>query len=134
MLVVQYMQHKCLQWELCIAAGRQDTPHDSRTQCCTSGMDDAGLLHLATRMPQLLHVDVTGCDRITPGGLSTAREAAAGGTSHRMVIERDSSESGGTDWDMEPDELEDHLNEFGFDWNMEPGGLDSDSSEGSDDG
>jgi hypothetical protein len=103
-------------------------------QCCTLGMDDAGLLHLATRMPQLLHVDVTGCDRITPGGLSTALEAAAGCTSHRTVIERDSSESGGTDWATESDELEDHLSESGSDWDMEPNELDNDSSEGSDDG
>jgi hypothetical protein len=72
-------------------------------------MDDAGLLHLATHMPQLLHLVVTGCRRVTPGGLSIARAATV--ASRRLVIDRAPSESDGSDWDMEPDVLEDYLRE-----------------------
>lgn len=77
-------------------------------------MDDAGLLHLATRMPQLLRVAVTGCSDVTPGGLSLARAATVGCASHRMVIDRardSDSDSDDSDWNLEPDELEDYLSE-----------------------
>lgn len=74
-------------------------------------MDDVGLLHLATHMPQLLHLVVTGCRRVTPGGLTMARAATVDCASHRLVIDRAPSESDGSDWDMEPDELEDYLSE-----------------------
>jgi hypothetical protein len=57
-------------------------------QCWNAGMDDAGLLHLATHMPQLLHLDVTGCHLVTPGGLSIAHAATVGCASHRMFIDR----------------------------------------------
>jgi hypothetical protein len=33
--------------------------------CCITGMNDKGLLHLATHMPQLLQLDVAGCRRIS---------------------------------------------------------------------
>ena len=49
-------------------------------------MDDAGLLHLASHMPQLLCVDVSSCSGVTPDGVSRAREAAAGCASHCTVI------------------------------------------------
>jgi hypothetical protein len=79
-------------------------------------MDDAGLLHLATRMPQLLHLDVTGCSRITSSGLSTARVATVVGcASHCMVIEGDPSESDGSDWNTDPDELEGYPSEYSDD-------------------
>ena len=81
------------------------------TLFCIAGMDDAELLHLATHMPQLLHLNVTGCNRITPGGLSMARAATVGGASHCMVIVGDTSESDGSDWETEPDELEEYLSE-----------------------
>jgi hypothetical protein len=55
-------------------------------RCCVTGMDDAGLLHLATHMPQLLHLDVCGCRRITEAGLAMARTAAAECSEHGMVI------------------------------------------------
>jgi hypothetical protein len=51
-------------------------------------MDDAGLLHLASHMPQLLHMDVSSCSNITLGGLSKAREAATGCASHCKIIFR----------------------------------------------
>ena len=54
--------------------------------CCVAGMDDAGLLHLATHMPQLLHLDVSRCSRITDAGLAKARQAAARCSQHGMVI------------------------------------------------
>lgn len=56
------------------------------TAVCVTGMDNAGLLHLATHMPQLLHLDVSQCSRITDGGLIRAREAAAKYSQHGMVI------------------------------------------------
>ena len=49
-------------------------------------MDDEGLLHLATHMPQLLHLDVSRCSHITDAGLATARAAAAGSSAHGMAI------------------------------------------------
>ncbi len=52
-------------------------------------MDDAGLLHLATHMPQLLHLDVSHCSRITDDGLVKAREATAESSQHGMVITPD---------------------------------------------
>ena len=76
-----------------------------------AGLDDAGLLHLATHMPQLLHLVVTGCHRITPGGLSAARVATEGCGSPCTVIDRAPLESDGSDWTMGPDELEDYLSE-----------------------
>ena len=45
-----------------------------------------GLLHLATHMPQLLHLDVSRCSRITDAGLAKARQAAARCSQHGMVI------------------------------------------------
>jgi hypothetical protein len=74
-------------------------------------MDDAGLMYLATRMPQLLHLDVTGCHLVTPGGLSTAHAATVGCASHSVVIEGDTSESDESDWETDPDELEAYLSE-----------------------
>ncbi len=35
-------------------------------RCFIAGMDDTGLLHLARRMPQLLHLVVNNCRHITP--------------------------------------------------------------------
>ena len=55
-------------------------------RCCVAGMDDAGLLHLASHMPQLLHLDVSHCSRITDDGLVKAREAAAESSQHGMMI------------------------------------------------
>jgi hypothetical protein len=52
-------------------------------------MDDEGLLHLATRMPQLLHLDVSRCSRITDAGPANARAAAADCSEHGMVITPD---------------------------------------------
>ena len=52
-------------------------------------MDDAGLLHLATHMPQLLHLDVLSCTRITHVGLANACAAAAGCSEHGTVITLD---------------------------------------------
>ena len=49
-------------------------------------MDDEGLLHLATHMPQLLHLDVSRCSRITDAGLANARAAAADCSEHGMAI------------------------------------------------
>ena len=49
-------------------------------------MDNAGLLHLATHMPQLLHLDVSHCSRITYAGVVKAREAAAERSKHGTVI------------------------------------------------
>ncbi len=40
-----------------------------------AGVDDAGLLHLTAAMPQLLHLDVCACRRVTAGGLAQARAA-----------------------------------------------------------
>jgi hypothetical protein len=54
--------------------------------CCVTGIDDAGLLHLATHMPQLLHLDVCSCHRITEAGLVMACTAAAESSEHGMVI------------------------------------------------
>ena len=54
--------------------------------CCVTGMDDAALLHLVTHMPQLLHLDMFGCSRLTNAGLATARAAAADCSEHGMVI------------------------------------------------
>jgi hypothetical protein len=62
--------------------------HVSRLSLTYGGMDDAGLLHLATHMPQLLHLDVTGC-RTTAAGLTMARTAAADCSDHGMVITPD---------------------------------------------
>jgi hypothetical protein len=59
--------------------------HDN-VRCCVAGMDDAGLLHLATHMPQLLHLDVSYCRGITNAGVARAREAAADCSEHGMVI------------------------------------------------
>ena len=44
------------------------------------------LLHLATHMPQLLHLDVSHCSRITEAGVVKAREAAAERSKHGTVI------------------------------------------------
>ena len=49
-------------------------------------MDDEVLLHLATHMPQLLHLDVTYCKGITNAGVAKARAAAADCSEHGMVI------------------------------------------------
>jgi hypothetical protein len=49
-------------------------------------MNDAGLLHLATHMPQLLHLNVFNCTRITASGLLTARAAARNSSPHGMAI------------------------------------------------
>lgn len=54
--------------------------------CCVTGMDDAGLLHLVTHMPQLLHLNVSGCTRITAAGLANAHAAAVDCSEHGMVI------------------------------------------------
>ena len=58
-------------------------------RCCVTGMDDAGLLHLAANMPQLLHLCAFSCTRITAGGLVNARAAAASCSQHGMVIDAD---------------------------------------------
>ena len=58
-------------------------------RCYMAGMDDTGLLHLASHMPQLLHLDVAGCSRITDAGLAMARTAAAECSDHGMVITPD---------------------------------------------
>jgi hypothetical protein len=58
-------------------------------RCCVTGMDDAGLLHLATHMPQLLHLRITSCRRITDAGVAKARTAAADCSEHGMVIDAD---------------------------------------------
>ena len=55
-------------------------------RCYITGMDEAGLLHLATHMPQLLHLDVRNCHRITEAGRAMACAAAAGCSEHGMVI------------------------------------------------
>ena len=52
-------------------------------------MDDAGLLHLAANMPQLLHLDVFSCTRITNAGLANARAAAADYSAHGLGITLD---------------------------------------------
>jgi hypothetical protein len=62
--------------------------HDN-VRCCVAGMDDAGLLHLAANMPQLLHLNVTSCRRITDAGVAKARTAAADCSEHGMVIKAD---------------------------------------------
>lgn len=49
-------------------------------------MDDDGLLHLVTRMPQLLHLDVSGCNRITRW--YEAREAAKRCAAQRSLLTR----------------------------------------------
>jgi hypothetical protein len=54
--------------------------------CCMAGMDDKGLLHLASYMPQLLHLNVHSCGRITDAGLTLARATAAGCSAHNMAI------------------------------------------------
>jgi hypothetical protein len=54
--------------------------------CCIAGMDDRGLLHLATYMPQLLHLDVHRCERITDAGLTLARATTAGCSAHGMAV------------------------------------------------
>lgn len=51
-----------------------------------AGMDNAGLLHLATHLPQLLYLNVFQCSRITDAGATKARAAAAECSEHGMAI------------------------------------------------
>jgi hypothetical protein len=69
-------------------------------ECCIAGMDDAGLPHMATRMPQLLRLDVGDCGCVPPDGVSKARKAAAGCASHCKVI---FNQPGQPDYDYDSD-------------------------------